>query len=179
MNEAILVITHAAAAGAGALVCYYVVMATHDVQPSHPNRTDMRRAIAAPAVILVASLLVITIGVQAYLFQREQRNREEQFREQQKCLGAWGKELSDNLATNRQANADLRKAQDEKDAALDRVIVTVAKFRRVPPAATSQEVQSALETYVDAQASLALVRAQTAATLTSKPYRTPQEVCGP
>lgn len=80
------------------------------------------RHLTVPIVIIVASLVIIGIGAQAWIASREDRARTE-------CLEQFGADIVTSLNASRTANARLTRAQghltdagERKDNALDRLI---------------------------------------------------------
>jgi hypothetical protein len=144
-------------------------------------------------VIIVASLVVIGIGFQAELAAKDNARRDHAIAadtrqrahalaaQHQKdtayanCLNNFAADLASTLVTIRKANARLATAQDEKDAALDDVLLAVAGARHDPPTATSQDFGAALDRFVKTKDHVDRVKAATNETKAENPY--PEAKC--
>lgn len=92
------------------------------------------RSLTVSIVVIVASLVVVGIGVQMLLAGQDDRARDAAKASQDAadrayadCLTNFAADLVDTLQAGREATVRLNQARDRKDRALDRLIVISAK----------------------------------------------------
>ena len=116
------------------------------------RRTDDRRGPSTwLVVLLIASVLVITIGVSAFLANRRDAA-------QRACIVAFTSDLATTYQANTTAARRLERAKSAKDAAADRVFLIVSQARQVPPKATPKDFDRALHRFVEARRHLLRVQ---------------------
>lgn len=178
----LLALTHALAAAFGAAVTYAIVMraAGEDVELPHLHpheraehmRTDKRRRSDRFVImLLVAAMLVLAIGVQAWL---DQRQRDQQL----ECFNDYATRLADSLAARTVALEEVERADEAHDEALDDVLRITYRARLVPPKATERDFDRALRRFVRTDQRLDTIEAKLERVRDANPYpEPPREVC--
>lgn len=129
------------------------------------------------AIILVASAMVIAIGVQARLDKHEERKRDAADRAYADCLTEFASDLVTTIKTRNQATVKVEQAEQRRDDAADRVFATVLGARQTPPAATESDFDRALREQIRARALLDAARANAEAVRAENAYVLPEAVC--
>ena len=95
---------------------------------------DKNRPITVSVVAIVASLVVVGLGLQMFLARQDDRARDDAKAVQDQrdrayadCLTDFAADLIDTLQAGQEATSRLNRARDRKDKALDRLIVISAK----------------------------------------------------
>lgn len=183
MSPLILVATHLTAAAAGAVGGRYLVVRAmrdiivQDAEPLALSHTRPSRSFWFGTIILVASMLVVGIGIQAKLAADDNRQRDQADRRYANCLTNFADTLVDSLQKSRAASKRLEKARAEKDDALDQIVLVVIGARSTPPTATEEDFTRSLTAFAEAKAHLAKVQAQVQNQRQANPYVPPKAVC--
>ena len=158
----------------------------HDERTTVPDPTQSRRSATWPLVaVLVACVLVITIGLSAFLDnrRRDAQDREanvqrERLASVQSCLNRFTKQLAITYSERATASARLEKAQAAKDRAADDVFLAVFGARQHPPTATEMDFDQSLKGFTVARSNLVTVAAQVAKVRGDHPLPDPDKaVC--
>lgn len=145
----------------------------------------LRPAVWVGIMVLVASSIVVSIGVAAFL---QQRNAEKQAAEQaeaqrsySQCISAWGSDLVETInqrSEDRERRDAARDAASQaRDDALARVARVLTRLREQPPRATETDVTRALDRVAETDRA---VRAADRAARNATPpsYKDPILTCG-
>lgn len=159
--------------------------------PRTPEEAEFRRRAARRAsdrvviVSIVASLVVIAMGVSFLFAQRAdadrrqaEASRRESIAAQTACVNRFLTSLATTYTVRADAATRLEQAQSDKDAANDAVILTVFRARQTPPVATARDFDRALEQFARAKARLERVKGQVATIRENTPLPdVPRKVC--
>lgn len=190
----LLVATHVLAFAAGAFAVHWMTapavrwMTEHmgntpagDPTPTTPEDHVMPnrlpRSTRFVIYLLVASIVVVGIGVQAYLNQRLQERDQAQNRARLSCIQEWGGELVDTVEKRTRANVRVEKAQQRRDRAEQDIFLVVLRLRSQPPEGTPADFDKALQRYAIALAGLKAAKDATKVTRQENPYVSPELVC--
>lgn len=119
----------------------------------------MPHVLRRPATVaILASLVVITIGVQALWFQRDAAADDRADARYEACLNEWGAGVVAAVEARSDAAAELDEARDRKDALLDDLITITAQAQAtgaeseedLPPALLAR-YERVLTARIDAQ----------------------------
>lgn len=186
MSLLLLVGTHAAAAGLGALVTYLVVRRTlsavtvdgHPAIELHQEPHVSTRTPTWPATLFVVlSIVLVAVGAQAWNAQHQQRVRDARDRAYADCLTGFASDLVETLEARSGAYMREQGAKDARDRAVDNVVYTVILTRKHPPAASSRDLTRALAAAAKARAHLDVVAERSAKVRAANSYVLPQAVC--
>lgn len=148
-------------------------------------------------VVLVASIVLIVIGGQAYLNQRADDDKDRKIAAQtaeieaqaaklqgvQGCLADWADDLTTTIQARSGTNVRLRNAQKRKDRADDRVTdVFVDAVLTQPPPPQDRlllDITAALKGYVKQKEHLATVQGEVSETTAANPYPVLDLDCDP
>jgi hypothetical protein len=185
----LLILTHLLAAGMGSAVTYVAVIrlvrvrevdghAVFEINHTEEHQmSNRRRPNWLGVVILVASALVIGIGVQAYLNQRAGDAQDSADRRYADCLTGFAADLVTTIQDRAEANKKVATAERARDDAVDQVLDVVDRGRQVPPKATEKDFDKALQQAVLARRHLDRVQAHADRVLAKNQYVLPQAVC--
>lgn len=188
MTAPLLACTHLAAFLLGAWVCYRVVLrygrrVAEDISredlmldgdgnggedQARPRRSSRRLAV----VSIVASAVVMIIGGQAYLNQRDQDAASRRDDHQRQCVVQWAADFTASTRARIDVNLELRDATVAKDSAVDgvfNVFVLALSPDKPPKHQLEQQFKDALGAYVKARDHLAQVTKDVATTSTENP----------
>lgn len=144
-----------------------------------------------PVLLIGVAALVIAIGVQALLYQRDsagektaQAQRAEADRAYARCLTRWGDDLVDSLQKLQAANRRLDAAEVRKDRALDTLISLSNQAQKMGaesqddlPPAFIKRYEDTLAERVDAQHDFNHLKTRLAQTREANPYVAPAVTC--
>lgn len=144
-----------------------------------------------PVLIIAVAALVIAIGVQALLYQRDtagekqaQATRAATDRAYAQCLETWGNKLVDALQKVQSANRALDAAEVRKDRALDGLITLSNQAQQMGaqsqadlPPAFIRRYESTLQERVDAQHDFNRLKRHLADTREANPFVAPAVTC--
>lgn len=155
-----------------------------------PFKPENRR-FTVGIIVVVASIVVIAIGVQAYLAQQDNAARDKaaaEDRERQrayvKCLNKFASDLVDTLKVRAGANQALIEAGERKDKALDELINVSAAAQasgaqsqdELPPGLLDR-YEAALTERVAAQKEYNRLKAEAKQTRAENPLVKPKATC--
>ena len=182
-----LALTWVVSMGLGYGSCYYGVLhigrALMFRNRSHRETGDMthRRTPWAAILILIASAMVISIGIMSYIGHREDEKDDAQDRAvdaaYDQCITDWGDDLVAAVKDNREARKELDTAEERRADATAAVLRTVLLARADPPRATEKEFSQMLREAVSADGAVADSRARLAATQIESDYVAPTLAC--
>lgn len=127
-----------------------------------PVSREVRRGTHIATLAVVASVLLLIIGGQAYLYQRDQSADDQrvsdavaELKRTTDCVRSWGEDFAETTSTrvgetDAPGAVDLERAQERRDDALDEIILTVIAFREIPPSADDADFDRALREYAAA-----------------------------
>ena len=141
-----------------------------------PFRRENRH-VTLSLIIIVASLLVVGIGVQALLAQQDNADRDRRDRAYADCLTDFASNLVDTIERRTEAGIRLDEAEEMKSRALDRLLRITELARRTPPEATSAAFDRALDARVAAQQHYLAVKREVDAVRDSNEYVSPEAAC--
>lgn len=185
----LLIVTHLLAAAVGSAVTYVAVIRLvrvrevdgHAVFEIHHHEENQmpngRRPNWVGVVILVASAMVIGIGIQAYLNQRSGDAQDKADRRYSDCLTGFAADLVKTIQDRSEANKKVATAERARDDAVDQVLDVVDRGRQHPPRATEKDFDRALQRAVEARRHLHRVQARADRVLAKNQYVLPQAVC--
>lgn len=117
-------------------------------------RRNLRDNGRLSVVLVVASLFVVALGIQAWMEQRDQAADDRREDKQVACFEQWGKDFVDTATTRTDSTIELeaaekrlQRAESRRDAGIDRIFLIVIAFREVPPRATEDDFNRALAEY--------------------------------
>lgn len=135
-----------------------------------PEARRQRTRIWVGVTLIVASFVVIAIGAQASLYQRNVASDDARNRDQDRCVQAWGTEIVEALDVRVKANGRVDRATAERDEAIDEIILVIIRLRQDPPKATDEDVSRVLDRYYRVLTRLREVRATAEETREDNPY---------
>lgn len=138
-----------------------------DPTPQHPRRAPTVGALVL--ILLLAALTIVGFGVQQSAYQHQARERDT-------CYQAWGEKLVTSTHTARGATLNLDAAREERDNAVDAIVLTFIGLRDHPPSASIRDLNRVLVAFAAAKAHLDKVSAQVTKTRESNPI--PHLDCG-
>lgn len=178
-----LIVTHLLAAVAGGGLTYAGVVCWGEWKQGSEGTVPNRRLRARTwvgIVVLIASGMVISIGVAAYMQQanvKQQRQEDrDRVRAYSECITAWGGKLVDTINERNDDRAAYDAAQQARDDSLVRVAKVLIRLRRIPPKATDGDVGAALAKVAEADRVVAAAARRLEAERPT--YQTPTLVCG-
>lgn len=147
----------------------------------------LRRGTWLAIVLLIASAMVVAIGVAAYLQQEaveDQRAADKRAAAQRtaelaaytECLNQWGEQLVQRINTRNATRAEYDTATQRRSDAIARVVRIVLELRATPPQATERQLDQALATAADADDDVAVAKARLDGSAYT--YTTPTLKCG-
>lgn len=186
LSGSVLVATHLLAACAGGLLAYVAMVhcgkrchrPTRSEDPVQ-NRRPIRRSTWLGFVMIVASSMVVAIGVAAYLQTDEAEEadaaRAREVAAYSECISAWGGDLVETINSRGAVRRVYDEAQTDRADATADVVRIVLLLRKVPPEATARELDQALARAAAADDRVAEAKAE----LDMAPiYRPPALTCG-
>lgn len=145
----------------------------HDGQGHGPGSN--RRRVSYWTALMLAGLLVVVIGVQAFLAQRDNARRDARDADYAECLTQFSTDLVETIKTRVMASAGLEKAAARKDAALDNLLAVVLEAQRGK--GYGEDFRRALEERVAAQLAYRDLAREVDQVRDMNEYQSPEVVC--
>lgn len=171
----VLTVTHLGAAGLGYLMCHWLTMRAGEVfihESERPvevpvkhehGRWTTRSVPSVVILVLVAALVLIGIGVQSYLSQQAGDARD-------RCVSNWGDDLIETVGTRGRAAERLEMAQNNRDDALDSLLVAAIGIQNVPEKKKQKALADLVTGYVESVDHLHAVQKTTTKTRERNPF---------
>lgn len=145
-------------------------------EPHHKNPGDNNLPRSA-VYLLIAAVFLITIGVQQFMYQRQQDEADEGLARQavvqkdlNECVAVWGDEVIAVLTARTEATSKLEAARLRRDDAVDTVLATVIALRAIPPEATDADFGRVLRDFSIAKNHLLRQQEKVDATREENPF---------
>jgi hypothetical protein len=127
-----------------------------------------RRGLPSKALLLlIAAALVIAIGVQQSLYQRDASRRDA-------CYESWGQDLYASITQRTKANVALEGAREDRDDAVDNIVLLFIAFEREVPRPTQAEqrrrFREVLGSFAEAKSRLESAQRRAEGTRARNPY---------
>lgn len=185
------ILTHLVMLGIGGLLGRFLTLRAlkaAEEDRAHADEPFDRPSNRLMLVTLVAAVLLIVLGAQAYLATRNAMSADDDLAKavenDQECTQAWANERDEIRVLRDQANSALVTAASEKDEALDEMIAVIIKSNRLgddrtpeQEAALEEEFTAALDHYAEAQRQLQEARADVVDAEESYPFPNLTDVC--
>lgn len=190
MSDLFVLLTHVGAAGIGYLVGRLathaalrkvVTVVDEDAVDTVPEERGSRSWWHPGTWTLVVALVVLLIGTQALVAQREAHRAEEDRINHQRCLTRWSDRFIEAVTQRTTSSGKVTDAEGVREKALDRIIRSVYQAANTPGDAgetEEQEFRNTLAAYVEAANRLERARRENKQVRQEVPYpEPPSELC--
>lgn len=185
MSPYILVLTHLAAAGFGAGLCYILINRYTKIVEveGHPaieimpqeERVENNNGVRWPGLLLlILGVVAVVIGAQTYLGKKQEDRQERDDAKYATCIKNYAEEglqaIVDTVNIRTTAGSKVEAAEIARDDAVDEVLRIVIRARETPPRATEEDFDRALLAAAEAKTELREERAAAAEVRSDNEY---------
>jgi len=182
----LLILTHLAAGAAGAVATWLVFVRpiARRVVPEAAEEPVMtketaRKITGTPTIMIVLAVVIVALGAQTLIAQREADQQSDERARTLRCLGTWATDFSHALDVRITSSGKVSRAQADREQAVDAVLLEVLRGLRRGGNIDPNRLRDRIAAFDAARRDLAAARRSSAATTAANHYPDPPSACVP